>query len=299
MAGTSKKPQGYFITEDIRVYENEEARLLLRNKNDAQNVHPDFGIAAVSQSRWLEAQRYEKNMWCHAARGASDDRNEYHRERFANYALLRGMNFEKGIELGCGPFTNTRLILEMCSIDELHLLDPLLEAYLQQPFCRYRRGRLGGALKEFPNLYDLRHPIRFWKDRRNTWHIGGLFGRNVFLHPVMIESFKIDTRFDLVILINVLEHCQNAEAVFSKIRQILSPEGIFVFGDVLYEARDVKRFAKKTYDAGHPLRVDRRIIDKFLSSCFIPLMRSEYLVERKFHGVPLRYYELYFMGRGC
>jgi SAM-dependent methyltransferase len=286
-----------YIDEKRRIYEGKDATRLLRAKNDIGSIDLHKGIIRVSSQRWEEAQRYELCTWLRAGRGAVDDRNEYHSVHFANYSNLRGLKFKRGIELGCGPFTNIRLILEHCDIEEVHLLDPLLENYLSHPHCRFRGGKLGGLLKESPALQYIRHPQKFLLNIKNAWKIGNLFGQPINLHNSMIETFQTDLKYDLIVMINVLEHCQDAEAVFAKILDLLSPSGIFVFHDVLYNVEQTQRLAAIIYDAGHPLQVEISIINQFLEQYFTPLMHAEYNKEDNFKGIQWNRTDLYFIGK--
>jgi hypothetical protein len=65
----------------------------------------------------------------------------------------------------------------------------------------------------------------------------------------------------------------------------------------VYEAGNVLKLSSTLYDAGHPLRVDRSVVDRFLNKQFISLMRAEYLRETNCRDVQLQNYELYFIGR--
>lgn len=299
MDNRSSAPKPLYIDENITIHEGEDAAALLRSQTARQAVDPERGLAQVDRARWEEAQRYERRTWMENARRFASDRNEYHRERFANYAVLQGRHFQRGIELGCGPFTNLRLILEHCRIQHVHLLDPLLSAYLTHPFCKYRRGRFGGLLNEnLMRLFSyLRRPGQVWRFKQNDYRVGGWSGRPAALHPTMIESFQTDQRFDLVVMINVLEHCQDALAVLAKIDEILLPGGLLVYHDKLYHAQEVQALLQRLYDAGHPLRVDRSVVDEFLNRRFRSWMRAEYWVETEFRGAPLSYAELYYIGQ--
>jgi SAM-dependent methyltransferase len=287
-----------YIDENVTVHEGERAARWVAAKAAETPVDSARGVAQVNHDRWEEAQRYERRTWMERGRRVLSDRNEHHRKRFAGFAALDGRRFARGIELGCGPFTNLRLILEGCQIEEIHLLDPLIGDYLEHPFCKYRGRRLGGLLNDTPARLPgyLTQPLSAWRSKLNDLRIGGLFGRPVAVSDAMIETYAGDRRFDLVVMINVLEHCQDAISVFSKIDQLLLPDGVLVFHDKLYDAASVQRLLRVLYDAGHPLRVDRSVVEQFLAPRFSPLMRAEYPVHSEFRGVPFDYEELYFIG---
>ena len=287
-----------FVDENVDIFEGEAAgrRLVETRQRSEGFFDPARGVVKVDRQRWEEAQRYEKRSWLVKSRRQSSDRNENHRARLDNYAALRGRVFQRGIELGCGPYTNLRFILEVCAIREITLLDPLLNDYLRHPFCRYPGGRLGGLLRGGASILGLRHPVEYVKARRNAWRIGGWRGRPVCLAPSMIEAFQTPEKFDLLVMINVVEHCLDADAVLAKVSSLLAPGGIFVFGDRLYDAPAVQQLASVLYDAGHPLRVDRSVINGYLAGGFDPLFRAEYRFDQTFHGVRQAGDELYFIG---
>jgi SAM-dependent methyltransferase len=296
----TRSPVPYlYIDENVTVHEGEEAARLLREHAAEVAVDPRNGVARVDDARWREAQRYERRTWMQRGLRAASDRNEHHRDRFEGYTALRGLRFRRGIELGCGPFTNLRLILETCRIDEVVLLDPLIEDYLRHPFCRYRGGRLGGLLREHPARlpsYAL-HPLRALRSKANEFRVGGWLGRPVTPVAAMIETFEADAPFDVVVMINVLEHCRDAHAVFARIDAMLAPGGIFLYHDKMYDAAGVRELLAVLYDAGHPLRVDHSVVDSFLEPRFEPLLRREHPVVEEFRGVRLDHRELYFIGR--
>ena len=112
----------------------------------------------------------------------------------------------------------------------------------------------------------------------------------------MIETFQTDLRFDLVIIINVLEQFQNAHGVFSKILELLEPGGTLIYHDRKYLAQKIVRLAKTANDVGHPLRVDQSLVDSFLTQNLEARMRVEYFGVREFCGVRFKEAEIYCVG---
>lgn len=299
MTDNSPEATPLFIDEHVEVHEGDRAAAMIRERvtREAALFDPARGIARVGRERWEEAQRYERRSWMEKSRYAATDRNEYHRDHFASYTPLRGLTFERGIELGCGPFTNMRLLLEHCSVRHVSLLDPLLADYLAHPFCQYRGARLGGLAKDLPRRGALRRPLQVVRNRLDALAVGGVRGRPVELVTSKIETFTPSQRFDLVVMINVIEHCQDIDAVFGKVVELLAPGGIFIFADRLYDAESVRQLAAVLYDMGHPLRVDRGVVNGFLDQHFTPLMRAVYPVEEKFRDLRMQNEELYYIGR--
>lgn len=288
-----------YIDENAEVYEGHDALPLLEMKNDLSLVDSTDGVSRVPLDRWEEAQRYERRTWLEKNRSAIDDRNWYHSERFANYAPIRGMHFDRAIELGCGPFTNLRILLHHVTARHVCLLDPLIDAYLTHPHCYYRGHRLGGVANPscLRKTDVVGHPVSFARHLRDAWKVGGVSGQPVHLIRSTIEDYVVEHSFDLVVMVNVLEHCRDARAVFQRVVEMVEPGGMLVFHDVLYAAAQLEQLAAALYDAGHPLRVGSEIVDSFLRQHFDTLMRGEYLVKHQFRGMNTNRHELYFVGR--
>jgi len=297
MTTQSRKPNPLFIDADINVFEGQDASQRLLQKNDLRFFAANSGVVQVDSGRWQEAQRYERKTWMRRARFAVDDRNLLHKRRFNGYQAIRNMSFDRGIELGCGPFTNMRYVLESCRVGEIHLLDPLIKDYLRLPSCRYRNGRLGGISLR-PSLSGLlawRHPFQQIQHVRNAFRIGAK-GRAVIIHDDPIEGFRPQDNFDLVVLINVIEHCRDVEIVFDKVSSMLSPGGVLIFHDKFLEASLLKDIVSSLYDAGHPLRIDMRIAERYLSK-FDVLSRAEFHRYADFAGSKIAETALYFVGK--
>ena len=243
-----------FISADVTVAEGDEAANRLLEKNDARYFSTSEGIVSVDRARWEEAQHYEERTWSVLNRDAADDRNVQHFQRFRGFKAIAGRRFDNVIELGCGPFTNLRLLADVVGLGSVDLLDPLAESYLEHPHCTYRDGALVG------------HPVR--------------------LHPVAIEDFEPDRAYDLVLMLNVIEHCFDAGTVFAKVLTMLEDDGVFVFHDKLYPAKAID--PSRLYDAGHPLRVRSEVIKSFLRENFKPLFRRT--INDREVGLPMTYF---------
>jgi 2-polyprenyl-3-methyl-5-hydroxy-6-metoxy-1,4-benzoquinol methylase len=228
-----------FVNKEIEVTEGESASKLISEKNEIKFFEEHIGIKKIDKPRWLEAQYYERKTWCDSARSMITDRNEEHQKNFDNYKLLPSIlrNDLSVIELGCGPYTNLRLILPSIkkSIDCIDLLDPLINDYmLNSPNCTYKNKILG------------------------------------FLYPVnifntTIEEFKNPRKYDLVVMINVLDHCFDVDLVFEKISNIMNEDGILLLGERVYKGKDLKESIENTYDAGHPIRISEEYFNNKLS----------------------------------
>ena len=82
---------------------------------------------------------------------------------------------------------------------------------------------------------------------------------------------KTESTYDLVVFINVLEHCFDVDLAFATLKRSLAPRGILVFCDKLYECASVENRLPSQYDDSHPLLVDHAVIEKHLAAITTPL----------------------------
>lgn len=224
-----------FVASPIDVYMDDAAAAKLALVNDSRFTTSQ-GILKVDEARWKEAQKYERDTWLLYNLDAVSDRNELHAAGFNNYAALPQALGDYA-ELGCGPFTNSRLILPGHAVTSVTLVDPLVDEFRRiHPHCTYRDGMLDS------------HPVTTVASA--------------------IEEWKPETKYNTVVMTNVLPHCYDAAAVFEKIRQILAPGGWLVFHECAREPAPLEH-----YDVGHPLIVTEPVINEFLSG-FEPVWRS-------------------------
>ena len=249
-----------YTNEKRQMFFGEEAKRLLDQKNDIKFYNEnESGIHRVDKERWSEAQEYEKDTWISNPH-LDDDRNSEHFLRFDSLQkILEIQNtYENIIELGCGPFTNLRLMSPIIKPKKIKLLDPLINEYLKLPNCTYKNNTLNGCPVDFINS--------------------------------PIEEYKSEIKYDLVIMINVIEHCYDVELIFQKINSILKKDGIFIFSDVFFE--NGYEMANNTYDAGHPLRLSKTKLDFLLED-------YETIYEKYYHGLYSQDWrnDIYYIGK--
>lgn len=212
-------------------------------------------VLKVDKNRWELAQQWERHCWNEVQKARDrygknllwrlmgpvrkskyrgDDWNYWWKERFQNYDFLP-RSVENGIELGCGPYTNLRLIVDLCSINHLFLSDPLISEYV-----RYKSTFVGEMHKQSFCILD-DHPIE--------------------------ESPFAANYFDLVVMINVLDHVQDAELCMRNAIRMVKPNGILLFGQDLTDETDMSQEGVRT-DVGHPVRMDHEWIDGVLKRPF-------------------------------
>jgi hypothetical protein len=168
----------------------------------------DDGVLEVDAERWRVAQEYETYSMLHRNAKRADDRNGEHAERFGEYRSIAGLCFADYVELGCGPFTNSRLILPKIKTRTVTLLDPLIEQYVTHKHCSYTKGTLCG------------HPVR--------------------LIPYGIEEISLSKHkscFDIVVLVNVIEHCRSAQKVLDVILSLLCRTAYLFFPKRAFQKR--------------------------------------------------------------
>jgi SAM-dependent methyltransferase len=287
-----------FIDENLEAHTGESARERLASTNDLAYLQDGKGIVRVPRSRWATAQAYERRTWMEAAAHAHEDRNDAHAASFDDYSVLARCEFKRAIELGCGPFTNLRVIARRTRIESCVLLDPLIESYQQHRHCAYSSTQLRVAPSGINTrlganvlLRALRRLLRFVAPRSLY---RGVPVERLIASPV--EEMPACGTFDLVVIVNVLEHCFDADLIFDRLLQMCPPGSILVFHDRLYSPEEITSDLQKRYDAGHPLRIAAPEIRRFLIEHFKPLHEREVdLVDESF-GLDLTERGLYFIG---
>lgn len=298
-SGSGPEPERpLYVGEDGRVLTADAARRALAGSGDFDFVQDSLGVVRVTRERWNAAQRYERNVWMNLAAHAEDDRNLDHAESFDRYRALAGRRFEKAIELGCGPFTNLRLIARECEIRACTLLDPLLEDYQRHRHCTYRHGFLALGESKLGRLLGAGLPGRalrkLLRGIRPSFVLNGVPVSERLALP--IEDLAGERSYDLVVMINVLEHCFDAPAIFSQVQRISPPGSILVFHDKLYSASRVASLARERFDTGHPLRVDAKLVLEFLADGFRPLFERRARLRDVHDDVDLSEDAIYFIG---
>jgi SAM-dependent methyltransferase len=205
----------------------------------------------VSRERWLEAQAWERELWetsqCKTGwrkaawpvlkpilrtlrwqRAWGDDWNHWWRDQFDAYSFLPE-HLGDYIEVGCGPYTNTRLILPGHTATRVVCSDPLAETYLG------------------------------FKDR---WLSEAHGAGRIEIDTHAIEELPFPpASFDVVVMNNVLDHVRDAEECLQRAGALLRPGGIFVLGQDLSNEQDI---LNHPYDVGHPIRLTREDVDRHL-----------------------------------
>jgi len=122
------------------------------------NWNQNAGVSSISFPRWKLAQLFETTTWEQMSKtikgGVKEDREGRHLVMFDDYRSLFVQQFERVLEIGCGPFTQSYQLFKKTRAvitKELVLLDPLMEDYLSNvKNCRYLT--MARALSNFDSL---------------------------------------------------------------------------------------------------------------------------------------------------
>lgn len=193
--------------------------------NDDRFYRDEDGIVTVDEKRWLAAQAVERFTWFELCRSFDDDRSQEHAARFGGYTTLP-TNCGDVLEIGCGPFTQARTILQGRTLSSLTLLDPLLGDYLDHENCAYKDGRL--------------------------------YGCPVSLLAIPAEKLPSGLMFDTVICINVLEHVRDAQRVLSRMIASLRKGGRLLLGEPCHD----DYHPSLEFNLAHPIMLKRSFLDK-------------------------------------
>jgi len=287
-----------YINKDVTILTGEQAARALKQENDTLYVSANDGVVRVPVKRWQTAQHAEKIHWMKRGIGSIEDRNYYHETLFDNYQCLHGTRFERAIELGCGPFTNLRIIGRTVDIGTCTLLDPLINDYLNHPNCTYKENKLLLAKhlsrKTLVNMALGKYMTKLYNFVRKSVN-PALEVEKLIACPV--EQMPTDQKYDLVCIINVLEHCYDVDLVFANTLKIMDCGTVFIFHDRYYIHDEVKNILAHQYDAAHPLKVERKRVDAFLAENFDSLFNSVVHHEASSDGIEAEYDEFYFIGR--
>ncbi len=235
------EPQTVWVggPDDVRV--GDEALDAIRQENDANYYDPTYGVVRVPIARWRKAQGYESRGWLHCWADQSDDRSAEHAAIFDGYKNLKE-DLGHVCEVGCGPFTQLRKIINGRKASRVTLLDPLLNSYRRLQHCFYKNGK-------FLNMPTI-------------------------LRQEMAESLTDFAVFDTIICINVLEHVMDAPLVLENLKRAVKAGGTVVFGEKSFDAYD----PHYSFDVGHPIHLKRPLLDAFRKNFSVLFENGSYFI---------------------
>ena len=225
-------------------------------------MEPGPVIEKVSRQRWLEAQQWERNHWTRTQKLRAryfknvawrlltfaglvpkyrgDDWNAWWRGQFDDYRFLPA-EVENAIEVGCGPYTNVRMMLDRCRLHHLILSDPLIRTYVH-----FKLTFVAQMYRKAACVLD-DHPLEELPFAQNY--------------------------FDLAVMINVLDHVEDARRCMDNLVNIVRPGGILVIGQDLTDEEDLKVLRRDAGAAGHPIKLNHEWFEPFLQG-FDPLLKK-------------------------
>jgi len=195
----------------------------------------EYGTASVSCDRWFGAQKTEQVTW--DTRNTDVDRNEAHSASFNNYDVLPN-DLGHVIEIGSGPFTQTKTIIKNGhSIKSMTLVEPMALHYMSNvKHCFYKNGK--------------------YMDVPTT------------ILSMPAEDIPENVQFDTVVMINVLEHVYDAFTLLKKTVELVKPGGIFIWHERTWDT--YKGLANGPNDREfklHPIRI-KNIVASVIISLF-------------------------------
>jgi ubiquinone/menaquinone biosynthesis C-methylase UbiE len=230
--------------------------------------HDENSIVKTTEEAWANAQVFEKNVWVTNNRRngilrvgykflkalknpkklmnylkfrdfyCGDDWNYWWLDKFENYKYLP-KKFNRSLEVGSGPYSNTRLISQIVDIGEINCVDPLMDEY-----------------RHFKNTYI--------SEMAKRGKIKTYVGKG--------EKLEFpDEYFDLVVCINVLDHVEDAEKCLSEIARVLKKGGYFVFGQDLKDLGN--SFGHEEIDPGHPIILHHKTLDRILDQTYVSVFK--------------------------
>jgi len=188
--------------------------------------------------RWKKAQHFESALW--ASSGGDDDRIETHQQGFNMFATLGPTpNFGHLMEVGSGPFTQTKGVLENihgANVETLTFFDPSMDLYMTKvKHCSYKTGKL----KRYKQA-------GFWP------------------YPVTTLNVMPTAQYDTVIAFNVITHVQNGYQWLTDLYNTVRPGGMLLFSDYYFDGTD-ENFWYVPDAYYHPVRPFRRVYNHFFN----------------------------------
>lgn len=238
----------------------------------------------VSRERWQVAQAWERDHWLRnekqlarygknyvwrllsfaglVEKSRGNDRNDWWEREFDHYHFLPS-RVENALEVGCGPYTNMRKIQKVCSPKHVFLSDPLIRTYLQFKMNFVSEMFLSGR------CYIDDHPLEEL--------------------PFAAEYF------DVVVMINVLDHVCDANLCMKRLLAVVRQGGVAIIGQDLTNQDDAARHPEGL-QIGHPITLDQSWLESRLTGQFDTIL-SRVLPRERGWAPEWHYGTFLFAGR--
>ena len=200
-------------------------------RSDSCFRHPKHGRPRISLERWQRASWGEESWWDSKGTNANavDDHGDIMRQTFHDFKRVPD-DLGHVLEIGCGPFTQLRTILNVRGrawrVSSVTLADPILVHESKMKNSAFSTGK-------FTDLKGTSYPTTLLQ-----------------VGAEAVGSFYTDT-FDTVIMMNVLEHVTNAYDVLESIWNVTKPGGVVILWEPAYSA-----WWGWNYQQGQPLLLD-------------------------------------------
>jgi SAM-dependent methyltransferase len=254
--------------------EHKSPSTLCTNRDDRCFYTQDGGVWAVSVDRWLFAQHAEHSAWKASADTSPSvgDRIDEHMRDFDNYSALGppGRNLGALIEVGSGPWTQSLWMVQKRQYDvqQYILLEPGALSYMRDvKTCVYSSG-----------------------------HLPGFAGKTIIINAGGEHLNLLESTADTLVIVNVLEHVQNAISLLRNVFNALKPGGTIIFNDRWWDARGAPSEKMSLDTTYHPIRMKRAVFEQFLSGFETIYERTNEEVA-SFHLSGRNYNGTYFIGR--
>jgi len=148
---------------------------------------------------------------------------------------------------------------------DLHLFDKLLA---QIPGESLKVLDVGGGsgwlltlVRKASNRVQHTHEIDFDEGAKSAAELAG----HAF-HCCWIEEFSSDQKFDLILMLNLIEHVSDPRAVLSAMRNLLSPGGLILIKTPNVDTLDCRLFRNHNWGGFHCPRPFRALQSRVLNS---------------------------------
>ncbi|GMH58355.1 hypothetical protein TrRE_jg5422 [Triparma retinervis] len=224
--------------------ETDSTKVPCTHKDDKCFYSPEAGVFAISYARWEMSQEAEKRTWNAFSEGTSTfDRTDEHLTDFDDYKPVGevGANLGNFMEVGSGPWTQSYWMMRsrQFKVDRYVVLDPGVISYVGNVKSTvFRRGEIPG-----------------YEGKTVVINAGGEH----------LDIFR--ESFDTVMMVNVLQHVNNAIMLLRNVYNSLKPGGLMIFSDCWMteeqerEGPDYKFWLDVVY---HPIRMKREVFEQFL-----------------------------------
>ena len=226
------------------------------DSNDTCRLNIEYGVLSAPDSRWTQAQLAEFTFWNESS--TETDRNDRHADGFNKYSVLPN-NLGRVLEIGSGPFTQLKTILQLtnASVDSITLLEPLAMKYKSSvKGCSYKNDTM--------------------------------FGNKVNYIVSSAEEAYFGETYDTAIMINTIEHAKDGLLVLKNLYHAIKPGGLLIIHEMFYD-----EYTGRPMELGpfldfvfHPIRIKSKLWNYYLSH-FEKIYYSEFNQPFVFNDVDI------------